>query len=207
MSGGEDRDLLAAEYVLGTLEIDEARRAEDLVQQDEAFRAAVETWERRLAPLATLVPANTPPPELWSRIEASTRPAAAVREPLQPRVSRPEARGLVSPAQARVLAGDDGGIVRPRSRSRRLRVPARAGQPTRCRACTARRRSGVRRRGGGRRASPASQWNGAGRDGEGLGIVGAARRGDAAGVARRAARRGPDRHRHPSAWDAAPGQP
>ncbi len=91
MSGTEDQDLLAAEYVLGTLDADEARRAEDLMQQDAAFRTAVEAWERRLAPLATLVPPSAPPPELWSRIEASTRPAAA-REPLQPRSSRPEAR-------------------------------------------------------------------------------------------------------------------
>ncbi len=88
MSGGEDRDLLAAEYALGTLDADEARRAEDLVRQDAVFRRAVEAWERRLAPLASLVPPSAPPPDLWSRIEASTRPAA-VSEP-----SRAEARRL-----------------------------------------------------------------------------------------------------------------
>ena len=91
MSGAEDRDLLAAEYALGTLEADEARRAEDLMQQDAAFRAAVEVWEGRLAPLASLVPPSAPPPELWSRIEASTRPAA-VPEPLRSKAQRPEAR-------------------------------------------------------------------------------------------------------------------
>ena len=95
MSGTEDQDLLAAEYVLGTLDADEARRAEDLMQQDTAFRAAVEAWERRLAPLATLVPPSAPPPELWSRIEASTRPAA-VREPLRREVQRPETRRKVA---------------------------------------------------------------------------------------------------------------
>ncbi|MBV9749623.1 MAG: anti-sigma factor [Acetobacteraceae bacterium] len=88
MSGTEDRDLLAAEYALGTLDADEARRAEDLMRRDAAFRAAVEAWERRLAPLAGLVPPSAPPPELWSRIEASTRSAA---------VSGP------SPAEARRL--------------------------------------------------------------------------------------------------------
>lgn len=92
MSGAEDQDLLAAEYALGTLDADEVRRVEGLMQQDAAFRAAVEVWERRLAPLAMLVPPSAPPPELWSRIEASTRPAEAVREPWQPRPSRPEAR-------------------------------------------------------------------------------------------------------------------
>ncbi len=91
MSGTEEQDLIAAEYVLGTLDADEARRAEDLLLQDPAFRAAVEAWERRLAPLATLVPAGAPPPDLWARIEASTRPAAA-RVPMQPRASSSEAR-------------------------------------------------------------------------------------------------------------------
>lgn len=91
MSGAEDQDLLAAEFALGVLDADEARRAEDLIQRDAAFRTAVEAWERRLAPLATLVPPSAPPPELWARIEASTRPAAAL-EPLRPDVRRPESR-------------------------------------------------------------------------------------------------------------------
>jgi anti-sigma-K factor RskA len=83
-----DLDLLAAEYVLGTLGTDEARRAEELMVQDAAFRASVQAWERRLAPLASLVPPREPPSDLWSRIEASTTaksmPSAAGPAPREP---------------------------------------------------------------------------------------------------------------------------
>lgn len=41
-------------------------------------------WERRLAPLAGLVPPQAPPPDLWTRIEASTAPK------LEPLVARRE---------------------------------------------------------------------------------------------------------------------
>jgi anti-sigma-K factor RskA len=77
-SGGDEMDGLAAEYALGTLDAEDARRAEALMQDDAAFRAAVEAWERRLAPLAALVLPHAPPLDLWSRIEASTRPFSGV---------------------------------------------------------------------------------------------------------------------------------
>lgn len=76
MSGAEDRDLLAAEFVLGTLESEERRRAEALLRDDRVFRDSVAAWERRLAPLAVLVPEHAPPAELWQRIAADTAPRA-----------------------------------------------------------------------------------------------------------------------------------
>ena len=83
-----DLDLLAAEYVLGTLDAGEMRRAEGLMGQDAAFRASIAAWERRLAPLASLVPPHELPPDLWSRIEASTAagstPNAASAAPREP---------------------------------------------------------------------------------------------------------------------------
>jgi len=72
MSEFEDRDLLAAEYVLGSLEGDEAREAARLLGSDAAFAAAVRQWEARLAPLAAHAPTVAPPAELWPRIAAST---------------------------------------------------------------------------------------------------------------------------------------
>ncbi len=78
MSGAENRDLLAAEFVLGTLDAEDARRVETLLRDDLTFRDAVAAWERRLAPLAGLVPEQAPPVALWRRIAADTAPRAAV---------------------------------------------------------------------------------------------------------------------------------
>lgn len=72
MSGGaEDRDLLAAEYVLGTLEAEAVRKLERERAADPAIAAQVAAWERRLAPLARGTAPVSPPAELWARIEAS----------------------------------------------------------------------------------------------------------------------------------------
>lgn len=77
MSGTLDaeRDALAAEYVLGTLEAREAAR----VAADPAMAGAVDAWERRLAPLTELALPESPPPDLWARIETLIAPRAPVR--------------------------------------------------------------------------------------------------------------------------------
>jgi anti-sigma-K factor RskA len=75
MSGTEDPGpdaALAAEYVLGTLALEEAESARLRVETDAAFAAEVAFWERRLMPLALLAPAVAPPAALWARIEDST---------------------------------------------------------------------------------------------------------------------------------------
>jgi anti-sigma-K factor RskA len=77
MSDSPDHDLLAAEYVLGTLEGDEAAEAARLLTADAAFAAAVRAWEERLAPLSAVAPPVAPLPGLWERIEATTAPSAA----------------------------------------------------------------------------------------------------------------------------------
>ncbi len=64
-----DRDMLAAEYVLGTLSAHEAAAAARMMEIDTAFAEAVAAWERRLAPLSDLATPEAPPPELWDRIE------------------------------------------------------------------------------------------------------------------------------------------
>jgi anti-sigma-K factor RskA len=93
MSGAEeDRDLLAAEYVLGVLEGPEREDVIRRADQDDGLNAAIGAWEVRLAPLAALVPPVAPPAALWPRIEAScgltaaplrpaTTPSAAVATP------------------------------------------------------------------------------------------------------------------------------
>ena len=66
----DDMDLLAAEYVLGTLDGEERARAQSLLIADEDFAAAVIIWERRFGELHLMVEPVDPPPQLWDRISA-----------------------------------------------------------------------------------------------------------------------------------------
>lgn len=65
----DERELLAAEYVLGTLEGAEKTRAEALLS-DAAFYALVMEWHQRLAALDDTAEAVSAPPALWQKIEA-----------------------------------------------------------------------------------------------------------------------------------------
>ena len=77
----EDREVLAGEYVLGTLGARQAAAVEAAISRDPALAEAVAGWSRRLAPLTRLAVPEAPPPDLWARIEAglpaASRPAAA----------------------------------------------------------------------------------------------------------------------------------
>lgn len=70
-------DDLAGQYVLGTLPIEQRRALEQALPNDAALRAAVQYWEERLLPLASLAEPVVPPPALWARIERSTTAAPA----------------------------------------------------------------------------------------------------------------------------------
>ena len=74
----DDRDAMAAEYVLGTLSGDERTQAETLMTIDPAFEAVVRQWEKRLGELNVMVEAVEPAPEVWERIKAGIRPAATI---------------------------------------------------------------------------------------------------------------------------------
>jgi anti-sigma-K factor RskA len=75
----EERDGLAAEYVLGTLEAREARAVAAALPGDAALAEAVAVWEARLALLTVLAPPEAPPPGLWDRIAAALDPAPAAK--------------------------------------------------------------------------------------------------------------------------------
>jgi anti-sigma-K factor RskA len=81
MSGTEDLDpdLLAAEYVLGTLEGRERESVARRAETDDALNSAILAWEMRLEPLAGLVRPVPPPANLWARIEASCGLGASAR--------------------------------------------------------------------------------------------------------------------------------
>lgn len=65
----DDIDIVAGEYVLGTLEGDERARVEAALQQDPALQAAASRWQRMLAPLIGAGPVPVPP-NVWDEISA-----------------------------------------------------------------------------------------------------------------------------------------
>ena len=65
----EERDLLAAEYVLRLLEGEELLAARGRFATDPEFAGSVTAWEQRLAPMFDGVEDVPPPAELWGRIE------------------------------------------------------------------------------------------------------------------------------------------
>jgi anti-sigma-K factor RskA len=76
MTEEDDIDGLAAEYVLGSLDADERAGVDARRRSDASLVAAIETWQRRLAPLSEQLPGVAPPPDLFdgilSRISGST---------------------------------------------------------------------------------------------------------------------------------------
>jgi anti-sigma-K factor RskA len=65
-----DTDVLAGEYVLGTLDPDERAAAHNLISADAAFAAKVKVWERRLGELHLMVEPIEPEGDVWPRIKA-----------------------------------------------------------------------------------------------------------------------------------------
>jgi anti-sigma-K factor RskA len=125
----EGQELLAAEYVLGTLDAQERARARALAAMDAAFAAAVRAWERWLGELHVLIAAIEPPPELWDTIRAGivgaapaeVPPSAAPELALQPESFAP----LTAPGpEAAASEGPAPELRRLRRRARRWRALA-----------------------------------------------------------------------------------
>ena len=70
MSELDHMDGLAAEYVLGTLDVEEREQAHTLLDADAAFAAKVESWERRFGDLYLMVEPVEPDSTIWPRIKA-----------------------------------------------------------------------------------------------------------------------------------------
>jgi len=72
----EEMDALAAEYVLGVLDLPDLRAAEERLRRDSAFAARVAVWEGHLSPLnAEFEP--VPAPDMLAKIEARLFPVPA----------------------------------------------------------------------------------------------------------------------------------
>jgi hypothetical protein len=66
----DETNLLAAEFVLGTLDPEERANAHSLLRIDHRFIAMVRIWERRLGELHLMVEPVEPGPEVLARIKA-----------------------------------------------------------------------------------------------------------------------------------------
>ncbi|CAG4888133.1 anti-sigma factor [Paraburkholderia saeva] len=89
----ETVDMLAAEYVVGTLRGGARRRLQRYAEHDPVIRRAVNDWESRLAPMTELAPARMPPARVWQAIEEQL--GFAARRQLEARTTqaaRPEPR-------------------------------------------------------------------------------------------------------------------
>ncbi|CAB3640600.1 hypothetical protein LMG24238_00228 [Paraburkholderia sediminicola] len=86
-------DMLAAEYVLGTLRGGARRRFQLYADHDVVIRRAVDEWQRRISPLAELAEPRMPPAAVWDAIERrlgltsareAARPRTVVEKPARP---------------------------------------------------------------------------------------------------------------------------
>ncbi|MEZ0603378.1 anti-sigma factor domain-containing protein [Paraburkholderia sp. IW21] len=77
-------DMLAAEYVLGTLRGGARRRFQLYADHDTVIRRAVDEWQRRISPMAELAEPRMPPAAVWEAIERRLG-LAATREAVRPR--------------------------------------------------------------------------------------------------------------------------
>jgi anti-sigma-K factor RskA len=85
----EDLDLLAGEYVLGTLPLADRQPLEARLDHDPALRAVVAQWQARLLPLTDLAEPVAPSAALWQRIEASIEARAQTPAMARPSTVRP----------------------------------------------------------------------------------------------------------------------
>lgn len=76
-----DGDGLAAEYVLGTLSLDERAEVDRRLRREPALARAVAAWERRLDPLAFAIPPVTAPPQAYQAIKSRIGGSESVQPP------------------------------------------------------------------------------------------------------------------------------
>ena len=74
---GDERDVIAGEYVLGTLDQQSSEQVEAAMARDPHWAEAVAAWEARLRGLVALAPPEAPPADLWTQVEEAVWPGAA----------------------------------------------------------------------------------------------------------------------------------
>jgi hypothetical protein len=113
----EDTDLLAGEFVLGTLDSEERASAQPLLRTDHGFIAMVRIWERRFGELHLMVEPVEPDTKILQRIKKKLAEtpqggqAADGKPPAEMTPSRqmPESTALSASAETPKPAGDSAG--------------------------------------------------------------------------------------------------
>lgn len=110
----DDQDLIAAEYVLGTLEADDVRRFQQRLVEDAGARAALSAWERRLGALGEELAPVTPPASVWTRVAERTGLAeqAAAPQARSSSVSGPASTSSGVPGADQAPAANQAGLRR-----------------------------------------------------------------------------------------------
>ncbi len=105
MTDGDDIEMLAAEYVLGTLDAAERADVARRRAREPQLDAAIAAWERRLGPLSAAVPPVEPPADLLGKIRGRIDAAGPGGEVvvLRRAVQRWRAIGLSAMAAAAAL--------------------------------------------------------------------------------------------------------
>jgi len=84
-----DKEVLAAEYVLGTLGLAERVQVQQMIASDPVFAGIVGDWERRLGELNVLVTPVMPPPAILDRIKARRASNDPIRDVLSEEPAAP----------------------------------------------------------------------------------------------------------------------
>jgi anti-sigma-K factor RskA len=101
MAYSEDHIALAAEYALGTLDLDERAQVETMMSVDKDFTAIVEAWEHKLGVLNQMVGSVEPRPEVWDKIRAAVGHLEPQAPIVLPQASPPAvAAEVIEPAAA-----------------------------------------------------------------------------------------------------------
>ncbi|RVT94290.1 anti-sigma factor [Sphingomonas crocodyli] len=116
----EDPNLIAGEYVLGTLETYERQAVALGILTDPAIARAVAEWQSRLSPALLTAPSVEPSPDLWRRIERATT-GATVANDNRP-MGKAHRRWQLATAAAAVVAVLTSGLA--------LRGPMLSSPPT-----------------------------------------------------------------------------
>jgi anti-sigma-K factor RskA len=109
-AGPDDRDLRAAEYVLGTLSASERAAFELERTVDPMSAAAVRAWENRLAPLVLVIPKEQPSQRVWDAIVRAL-PGGAANDNRVRDLSRQVRRWRLATAGAGLVAAGLGLFV------------------------------------------------------------------------------------------------
>jgi anti-sigma-K factor RskA len=100
MAYSEDHIALAAEYALGTLDVDERAQVETMMSVDKDFTAMVEAWEHKLGVLNQMVGSVEPRPEVWEKIRAAVGHAQPQEPLVLPQAAPPVDAEVIEPAVA-----------------------------------------------------------------------------------------------------------